>query len=170
MLCVKCGYDNPDVVNCCSRCGAVMPRLLQTIKVDKADGETPVINERLARFEDAAAKVLSGEWDLEQYAAFLNELAEAMSIAENDLRLLPIPEDQPEQFNEELEAAARGLDLFNQGFEYLFAFVQEPNPDFLEQGMVYMREGNAAINEALAINRRLREVLEEQCTESMGVF
>lgn len=161
MLCVKCGSENDIKAKVCGKCGAVLPRYEAEIKPEPE--EVPVVNERLQIFEDAAAKVTSGEWQMEEFAAFLQETAAVMAEKEDGIRSIDIPEEAADDFKEELEIGFEGIELYNQGLEHMFAYTESAEPELLEAGLDLIRQGNERINEAMRINRENRSRLEEIC-------
>ncbi len=162
MLCVKCGAENEESANCCSACGAILPRMMK----EEAPKEEPKkINERLQLFEDAVAKVLSSEWGLEQFEAFLREMIEVLAEKERGIREIEIPPEAMEDFREELDVGFSGIELYNRGIAVMTSYITDTQPHYLEAGLELIRQGNERINEAMRINRENRTSLEEACSD-----
>lgn len=165
MLCVKCGFQNADGSNYCTSCLAQLPRLVQAA-IPRSEDEAPRINERLQQFEDAVAKVQSGDWETEQFAAFLDEMAEILAEKERDIRSIPIPEEAEDDFREELEIGFSGIEMYGLGVNRMFSFLQDLDGGHLEEGLELVRQGNERINEAMRVNRENRRKLEETFMDS----
>lgn len=169
MLCVKCGFQNSDGANYCSKCNAQLPRVLQGPQ-EEVEPETPRIHDRLQQIEAAAARAASGEWNPEEFGRFLEETAAILAEKERAIREIPIPDEAAEDFREELEVGYTGIDLYNQGVQRMFDFVADANPLFLEEGLDLVRQGNEFVNQAMRINRENRRKLEEMSTDASSLM
>ena len=162
MFCVKCGFDNEPEAKICRKCGATLPRYVSESETqEEPKVESPVINERLQIFEQAVEKVSSGEWSTEEFANFLEETAAILAEKEQGIRSIDIPEEAAADFKDELDVGFEGIKLYNQGMQVFFAFVENEDPELLEEGLELVRRGNERINEAMRINRENRSKLEE---------
>lgn len=168
MLCVKCGFQNSEGVNYCSKCNAQLPRVLQTPQ--EVEPEMPPIHDRLQQIEAAAARAASGEWNPEELGRFLEETAAILAEKERAIREIPIPDEAAEDFREELEVGYTGIDLYNQGVQRMFEFVADSDPVHLQEGLDLVRQGNESINEAMRINRENRRKLEEMSSDASSLM
>lgn len=167
MLCVKCGFQNPEGANCCSRCSAQLPRMVAPVP---AAEEAPRIHDRLNQMEVAVGRVVSGEWNPDQFGEFLMEMARVLADKERDIREIPIPEEAADDFREELEVGFAGIDLYNQGVQRMFGFLGDASTAHLDEGLDLVRQGNELINEAMRINRENRRKLEEMYSDSSNLM
>lgn len=157
VFCPKCGNENNEGAFC-ARCGAKLPRFIQEEQV--VEQHTP-INSRLNVIENAVERVLSGEWPLEEFLPFLEEIHEVLSSKEQEIREIAIPEESIGEFQEELSVGFSGIALYNEGIAHMLSFDGE-NPEVLSEGLKLVRKGNERINEAMRINRASRSKLEEE--------
>ena len=168
MYCVKCGFQNAEGANYCSKCNAQLPRVLTS--PDQAEPEAPRVNDRLQQIEGAVARASSGEWNPEEFGRFLQETAEILAEKERAIREITIPDEAADDFREELEIGYAGISLYNQGVQRMFDFVADSSPVHLEAGLELVRQGNECINQAMRINRENRRKLEEAYSESSNLM
>ncbi|MDQ7824781.1 MAG: zinc ribbon domain-containing protein [Candidatus Eremiobacteraeota bacterium] len=156
MLCLKCGHNNAQGANYCTRCNAALPKMTQT------DTAPPTkVNERYMQLKEAGEKAKSGEWTIEQYGKFLQDIQAILAQKEQEIREIEIPEEAIEEFAEELEVGFNGIELYNQGIANMLLFLEDKNADHIDYGLELVHEGNEKINEAMRINRENRRKLEE---------
>ena len=158
MLCPKCGFDIQAGVFCCAKCGTKIPRFMQ-----EADS-TPQhvsINSRLQVIEAAVRNVQEGEWELERFLEFLQDLHGVLSAKEQEIRDIVIPEENRDEFKDELTMGFSGISLYNRGIARMLTYNGD-NVEVLEAGLDLVRQGNERINEAMRINRSNRNKLEEE--------
>lgn len=158
MLCPKCGFDNQAGVFCCVKCGAKIPRFMQ--EAEPGVQHTP-ISGRLQVIENAVSNVLGGVWELERFLEFLQELRDVLSAKEQEIRDIAIPEENRDEFNDELTMGFSGISLYNRGIAQMLTY-NGSNSEVLESGLNLVRQGNERINEAMRINRSNRNKLEEE--------
>ncbi len=156
MICVRCGHQNPPGAKFCESCNAVLPKMAQ-----EEITAPPKVNERYNQLKNAAEKVKSAEWTVEEYGSFLENISAILSQKEQEIREIEIPEEAIEDFREELEVCFAGIDLYNQGIAEMKLFLEDLNPEHLDYGLELVHQGNEKINEAMRINRENRRKLEE---------
>ena len=157
MICVKCGHNNTQNEKYCSNCKAQLPNYF-----NNENPELPKVNERYLQFKNAGEKVKVGEWTVDQYAEFLEEMSSILSQKEQEIREIEIPEEDFEDFREELEAGFAGIELYTSGIEEMKLFVDDMNAEHIDQGLEKIFSGNEKINEAMRINRQSHKELEDQ--------
>jgi hypothetical protein len=125
------------------------------------DGETAA-RERLAMFEDSVARLRRGEWNVEAFAEWLEEIALQMAERQQQLQqiYLSLPPELEEVFLEEVEIGFRGIGLYQTGIQSMREFVRTREDDLLDRALESMRAGNGLILEAMRINRTNREAEE----------
>lgn len=158
MICMKCGHKNPSGAHSCEQCGALLPKMTQAA-IETAP--PPKVNERYLLLKDAGDKAKSGEWSIEEYGKFLNEIRAVLSQKEQEIREIEIPEEAIDEFADELEVGFSGIELYNQGIANMILYLDDQNPDHIDYGLELVHEGNEKINEAMRINRENRRKLEE---------
>lgn len=163
MRCVKCGFENAEGAKICRKCGVLLFLFAEDDKKEEVQEpeELPVVNDRLKLFENAVAKVRSGAMSVNDFADFLEKTAAILSEKEQEIKSIDIPKEAIDDFKEELAVGFAGMDLYNQGIESMFAYVEELDDELLERGLELVRSGNERINEAMRINRENRNKLEE---------
>ena len=162
MLCVKCGCEKESEARVCQKCGAALPRYVSE-ETPPPPVETPVVNERLQIFEDAVARVTSGEWSVEEFVNFLDDISAVLAEKEQDIRSIEIPDEAADDFAEELSVGFAGIELYNEGIGLMYSYVESGDPELLAQGLESIRRGNEDINEAMRINRENRSKLDDVC-------
>lgn len=114
--------------------------------------EPKVIDKHLQEIEDACQRVVSGEWDPEQFAEYIDQLAEKLAERENFIRQIEIPPEAIAEVKDELEVGFSGIAHWNDGVARLAQFVEDPDVAHLEEGLEQCRQGNDLLNEAMRIN------------------
>ena len=131
------------------------------------DSQQPeVIDRHLAEIEDACQRVASGEWDGDQFADYIEQLAEKLAERENFIRQIEIPPEAIEDMREELEIGFSGIAHWNDGVARLAQFIEEPDVSHLEEGLDLCRQGNDLLNDAMRINRDNFKRVESMYRES----
>lgn len=136
------------------------------VQQGQREPEPELVNERLLELENAAKKVLSGEWTAEQFGSFLGDIQQKLAEREQAIREIEIPPEAVEDFREELEVGFTGIQLYNEGVKRMILFVEDSDVAHIEEGMDLVRQGNDHINEAMRINRENRKRLEEAYLDS----
>jgi hypothetical protein len=155
---MKCGHSNSFGQKFCSSCNAVLPKMTH---VPQVAAEPTFVNERYLKIQAASEQALSGELSLEDYAAFLGSVYDALVIKEQEMREIEIPPETFEDFQEELEVGFAGVEMYFEGLRTLQLFVEQQEPSHIEAGLELVREGNELVNQAMRINRENRRKLEE---------
>lgn len=158
MICVRCGYNNPPGTNFCEKCNSSLPKIVPHSPESAAP---PKVNERYMQLKEAGEKAKSGEWTVEEYGIFLENISKILTQKEQEIREIEIPEEAIDEFAAELEVGFAGIDLYNTGIANMKLFLEDQNPDHIDYGLELVREGNEKINEAMRINRENRRKLEE---------
>lgn len=167
IICVKCGHQNQDALNKCAGCQASLP------KISVASGSEPELEytaERLVELQQAAAKIVSGEWSADQFVEFLEGMQQYFSESEQAIRALEIPPEAIEDFRDELEKGFRGLEFYQDGVSCMMQFVDNGDEGCLDEGLELVRCGNDLLNEAMSINRAQRRKFEELYLDSSNVI
>jgi len=124
------------------------------------------IGRDLAEIEDACQRVASGEWNGDQFADYIDQLAEKLQERENFIRQIEIPPEAIEDMREELEIGFSGIAHWNDGVARIAQFLDEPEVAHLEEGLEMCRQGNDLLNEAMALNRENYKRVESMYRES----
>jgi hypothetical protein len=167
IICVKCGHQNQDALNKCAGCQVALP------KISVASGAEPELEytaERLTELQQAAAKIVSGEWTPDQFIDFLEGMQQYFSESEQAIRALEIPPEAIEDFRDELERGFRGLEFYQDGVACMMQFVDTGDEANLDEGLDLVRTGNDLLNEAMNINRAQRRKFEELYLDSSNVI
>jgi hypothetical protein len=156
IVCTRCGTENPAGKRYCTSCQAALPQMVSQ------EMRTPdKLTARYNQLRDAADKVTDGEWTLDEYADFMEHIAQVLAEKEEEIREIEIPEEGYEDFAEELEVGFNGIALYNEGISHMLMFVDDQNTDHLDYGLELVLQGNDLLNEAMRINRETRRKLEE---------
>ena len=124
------------------------------------------IDRHLSEVEDACQRVASGEWNTEQFADYIDQLAEKLQEREDFIRQIEIPPEAIEDMREELEVGFSGIAHWNDGVARLSQFIDEVDVTHLEEGLDLCRQGNDLLNEAMTINRENFKRVETMYRES----
>lgn len=117
------------------------------------DESLPLIDQHLMEVTEACQRVASGDWELEEFADYVDQLAERLAKREEDIKKLPIPEEIIDEIREELEVGFSGITYWNDGVARLAQFTEDPDVEHLEEGLELCRQGNDLLNEAAQLNR-----------------
>lgn len=128
--------------------------------------EPEKIDRHLQEVEDACQRIASGEWDTDQFADYIDQLAEKLQERENFIRQIEIPPEAIEDMREELEVGFSGISHWNDGVNRLAQFIEETDIAHLEEGLDLCRQGNDLLNEAMRINRENFKRVEAMYRES----
>lgn len=156
-VCTKCGAQNSDSQKYCISCQSVLPNI-PSVQVITAPDK---VMERYNQLKEAADMVLSGEWTIEQYGEFLENVSRILAQKEQEIRDIEIPEEAYDDFSEELQVGFEGIALYNEGIAHMMMYLESQNPDDIEYGLELVYQGNEKINNAMRINRENRRKLEE---------
>jgi len=162
-VCTRCGTQNPDHKNYCENCNSVLPAIPASAQSPK----TPdVVLERYNQLREAADLVMNGEWTIDEYAEFLENIAQVLAQKEQEIRDIEIPEEAYEDFEDELSVGFEGITLYNEGIAHMMLFLDDQDPAHIEYGLELVYQGNENINEAMKINRINRRKLEEMYVDT----
>lgn len=143
----------------CETCRVPLPKAAEGSQQSSLEGAQPDIvpeedeTSRYGDIKEAVEKMQSGEWTLEEYEYFMQDLMQLLMSFEQEIRDVEIPEESYDEFNNELETGFTGVNLYNEGLATLMLYVDDQNPVHLENGLQLVWEGNEKINEAIRINR-----------------
>lgn len=165
MICVKCGQQNSPGQNFCQQCNSVLPKI-----GDPEQANHQKVNERYLQLKEASDKVLAGTWSMDEYGAFLENIARVLAQKEQEIREMEIPPEAIEDFRRELETGFSGIEMYNHGVSIMMQFLSDSDPAHIHAGLELVRDGNDLINEAMRINRENRRKLEEVCVDSTRVL
>lgn len=113
----------------------------------------PLIDQHLHEVTEACQKVAAGDWDLDEFADYIDQLAERLNEREEFIKKMPIPDDIIDEIQEELELGFSGITYWNDGVARLALFPDDPIIEHLEEGLELCRQGNDLLNEAAQLNR-----------------
>lgn len=167
IICVKCGHQNADNQSNCEQCGAQLPRMVQN---QQEEAGPNYINDRVHELEQAAAKVKSGEWDIEQFADYVDGILQVMNEREQSIRAIEIPPQTIDQFRAELEAGFTGITLYHDGLAKMASYAETQDPDVLSEGLDLVRQGNDYLNEALRLNFSAQKKYEEMYLDASSMM
>lgn len=128
-----------------------------------------VIDQHLAEVEEACQRVASGDWDLDKFAEYIEQLANRLTELEDTIKNMPIPPEIIDEIREELEIGFSGITYWNDGLARLAQFPDSPEVEHLEEGLELCREGNDLLNEAATLNRANYERVEALYRESSSM-
>lgn len=157
-VCTRCGAQNPDNKKYCVNCQAVLPNIPSATQSPKLP-ET--VMERYYQLREAGDLVVNGEWTVEEYGEFLENISQVLAKKEHEIRDIEIPEEAYDDFSEELEVGFNGIALYNEGIAHMMLYLEDEDPENIEYGLQLVYEGNESINQAMKVNRENRRKLEE---------
>lgn len=157
MVCIKCGHENPDNVNYCQKCNALLPKLSAGYKPPPPQKTIG----RLKQFKDAVEKVKNKKWSDRDFKKFLDDISQNLTTRAGEIKDVEIPAEIKSEFEEELAIGFDGINLFEEGMKELYLYLGDHSQVSLDKGLKLIEEGNDKINEAMKINRENREKLEE---------
>lgn len=162
-VCTRCGTQNPDNKNYCVNCNAALPAIPASAQVPKSQS---AVMERYNQLREAADMVINGEWTIEEYGEYLENLAQVLAQKEQEIRDIEIPEEAYEDFEEELSVGFEGITLYNEGIAHMMLYLDDQDPAHIEHGLDLVHQGNENINDAMKINRQNRRKLEEMYVDT----
>lgn len=162
-ICTRCGTQNPDNKNYCVNCNSALPAIPASAQVPKSPS---FVMERYNQLKEAADLVMNGEWTIEEYGEFLENLAQVLAQKEQEIRDIEIPEEAYEDFEEELSVGFEGITLYNEGIAHMMLYLDDQDPTHIEDGLELVYQGNNNINDAMKINRQNRRKLEEMYVDT----
>lgn len=115
---------------------------------------------RYQQFQQAVERTRAGEWNAEDFEAFLLHVYETLTEKAVDCRAFIEESRYHEESPDEVETGLRGVDLYEVGMQELWQYLQDGEASHLEEGLRLLWEGNEKINEAMRINRESREDLD----------
>lgn len=127
--------------------GPPHPRFLNS------DDTPEPIDQHLNEVTEACQRVASGDWDLDQFGDYIDQLADRLAEREEFIKNMPIPPEIIDEIREELELGFSGITYWNDGVARLAQFADDPDVEHLEEGLELCRQGNDLINEAAQLNR-----------------
>lgn len=156
IVCMNCGAQYRASMNVCPNCDAAMPRYSEPFSAPE------MVTSRFRQFQDAAEKVRSGAWSVQEFASFLETIS--AYLAEKAREILQYVQETGyyEYGQAEVDTGFSGIQDYEAGMMELYEFVHDPDPSHLDQGLGRIWEGNVKINEAMRINREERKKLEEE--------
>ena len=162
-VCTRCGTQNPDNKNYCVNCNAALPAIPASAQVPKVPS---FVMERYNQLREAADLVINGEWTIEEYGEYLENLAQVLAQKEQEIRDIEIPEEAYEDFEDELAVGFEGITLYNEGIAHMMLYLDDQDPAHIDHGLELVRQGNENINDAMKINRQNRRKLEEMYVDT----
>lgn len=160
LTCVRCGTENEAHETVCSNCGAKLPKLAQMDDTQKyAPGS---ITGTLSRFQDAAAKVRGGEWNEEELADFVEYMFLTLNSLQLQYRAFVDHTRYVEDSPAEVRMVHEGMEEFEAGVEHFYAYIQEGEEAYLDEGLEMMRQANDKLIEGLRLNREYRKGIADQ--------
>lgn len=128
-----------------------------------------LVDQHLKEVIEACQAVAAGDWDMERFKEYIEQLSEKLSEREEFIKSLPIPEDIIDEIREELELGFSGITYWNDGLARLIEFTSDPCVEHLEEGLDLCQQGNDLLNEAVALNRTNYRRVEELYRESLAM-
>lgn len=129
-----------------------------------------VIDQHLKEVIEACQAVASGDWEIDQFAEYIEQLSVRLAEREDYIKKLPIPEEIIDEIREELELGFSGITYWNDGMARLTQFLDDPSVEHLEEGLDLCQQGNDLLNEAAQLNRtnyrRVEQLYRESSTMS----
>lgn len=114
-ICIKCGHNNPDSENFCTKCGAPLPRISGAVA-------KPVRVKVTKNYDIIKLKVeqlLSYEISSEDYLTILDNIYQKIEESAATVENLDIPEELMPYFKEQIEIGLTGIDMFLQSIQEL---------------------------------------------------
>ncbi|MCQ2735878.1 MAG: hypothetical protein MJ234_01490 [bacterium] len=161
MLCLMCGHDNPETATVCMNCKTPIHKLSQMT----SSAPPAKVTDRYMQIKAASDSVLAGAMSIDDYARFLHDTINVLAQKEQEIREVEIPEESYEEFADELNMGYQGIDMYNEGLEFLLRYTEDGDPVNISHGMGLIFDGNERINEAMRINRENRRKIEEEYIE-----
>ncbi len=136
--CIRCGSENDRLAPRCGNCGFRLP----TFEIASEAPEVPVeeLSKRKTEIEVQCQRVLDEEIELEEFAAFLDEMRknlprphQSLVIQERGGQASNVRRDE----NDNWEFAH-----FERGIDAMVPFFDECDPQFLELGLSIIEAGN----------------------------
>ncbi len=141
-----------------------IPRRLEATGRHSRRKETgPLIDRvtgRYEQFRQAAERARAGEWNAEEFEAFLLHLYDILTAKAVDCRAFIEESRYREEAPDEVDRGLRGLDLYEVGMHEMWLYLEDGDPGHLDSGLEMLWEGNEKINEAMRLNRDSREDLD----------
>lgn len=167
IICVKCGHQNPDSQTTCEQCRTPLPRLVQN---EKGDAGPTYIDDRVRELEEAANKVQSEEWSIDEFAEYIDRILQVMAEREQTIKAIEIPPQTIDQFRAELEAGFQGISLYYEGLQRMQSFIETLDPADLHDGLDQVKRGNDFLNEALRLNYSSQKKYEEMYLDASSMM
>jgi hypothetical protein len=162
-VCNNCGSENPNHNEFCANCKVPLPAAISGGDGD-GDQAAEKTEDEMSRYNDikkACDKVQDGEWSVEEFDNFLQDLMRLLARHEGEIREVEIPPESMDDFSMELDTGFSGVELYNEGLATLMLYVDEQNPSYLQAGLDLVLKGNQRINEAIRMNRKTRNSMGE---------
>jgi acyl-CoA reductase-like NAD-dependent aldehyde dehydrogenase len=156
IVCTRCGTENVGGKRYCSSCQASLPQI-----VSHVPREADKVLARYNQLKEASDKVKMRQWSLQEFAGYMENIAQVLAEKEEEIREIEIPEEGYEDFADELEVGFNGIALYNEGISHMMLYIEDQNPEHLDYGLELVLQGNDLLNEAMKINRETRRRLEE---------
>lgn len=166
LVCIRCGTENQDGTKFCSNCQAALPQIPAASQMPR---DPEKIMDRYHQVEDAVNSVKSGEWTMEEYAEYLENMVDMLAQKEEDIRSMDLPDDLYDEFAEELEVGFEGMAMFIEGVNHLLSYVDDQNGDHLDYGLELCYQGGEKVNEAISMNKKHTDKLKETIDTSQVV-
>lgn len=158
LICVRCGAENSDTSKFCNNCQAALP---QIPAASRGHRDPDKVMDRFYQVEEAVKATKSGEWTVDEYADFLDNISEVLAQKEDEIRAIELPDDLYEEFSDELESGFEGMALFNEGINHLMSYVEDQDTSHLDYGMDLCLQGSEKLNDAMRLNRLHKKKLED---------
>ena len=120
----------------------------------------PKVTERLDKIKAVCEQVCEEEISLEEFSNFCVQLSEELAVKANEILETVESTGYAKDAPQEVEAGFKGIDLYEQGLTKMILFIGEGNPDYLDEALEMLSQGNDYINEAMSLNRQARRNLD----------
>ena len=153
MLCVKCGYDNQLETFYCQNCGKRLPESSMYNVMSTPN----TIDTRLKSIKKLCEDVQNEVISIEVYSEQIIEIYNSITNDSLEIREVAQEDDYEGYSPEETEIGYLGLELWLEGLEELYAYIDILDTDFIKSGLKKIVEGNDCINKAIYYNELKRD-------------
>lgn len=156
ITCPMCQTPNQDNARTCQRCHGMLPRFAAPLPVFE------YVMGRYRQFENASQAAMQGVWTPQELGHFL-EVISATLAEKARATVAFIEESGYQEYGwDEVDMGLDGIRHYEAGMETMYAFVSDPDPQHLVEGLELIKYGNDRINEAMRRNREERARLAEE--------
>lgn len=165
MLCLRCGGENPPRANYCTRCNAVLPRIVTSDStppastIDVEEGRHYLVPQRsfpteylynlTCRAYEYIHENASGTPLLDAYNVVRTRIE---AFESNDLphlldrlRLGQMAAPDDDYYSQMVYLLKRGVSVMHEGFERMDAFIESGEIETLKEAIAMMQEGNDSL-------------------------